>query len=82
MYRGLHVKYPLFWLDFNEHLIFSDIFKKTLKHIKSHENPSSGSRVIPCGQTDGRTDGRTDGHDEANSLFSRFCEIAKSDGPS
>jgi hypothetical protein len=22
--------------------------------IKFHENPSSGSRVVPCGQTDGR----------------------------
>ena len=25
---------------------------------------------------DGRTDGRTDGHDETNSRFSQFCEIA------
>jgi hypothetical protein len=24
--------------------------------MKFHENPSSGSRVVPCGQTDGRTD--------------------------
>jgi hypothetical protein len=24
--------------------------------IKFHQNPSSGSRVVPCGQTDGRTD--------------------------
>jgi hypothetical protein len=23
--------------------------------MKFHENPSSGSRVVPCGQTDGQT---------------------------
>ena len=27
-----------------------------LKYQISHENPSSGSRVAPCGQTDERTD--------------------------
>jgi hypothetical protein len=27
-------------------------------NIKFHENPSSGSRVVPCGRKDGRTDGR------------------------
>jgi tRNA U38,U39,U40 pseudouridine synthase TruA len=25
-------------------------------NIKFHENPSSGSRVVPCGRTDGGTD--------------------------
>jgi hypothetical protein len=35
------------------------IFGKSL-NIKFHQNTSSGSRVVPCGQTDGRTDGRTD----------------------
>jgi hypothetical protein len=34
-------------------------------NIKFHENLFSGSRVYPCG----RTDGRTDRHDEANSPF-------------
>jgi len=24
--------------------------------MEFHENPTSGSRVVPCGQTDGRTD--------------------------
>jgi hypothetical protein len=33
-------------------------------YIKFHENPSSGSRVVPCGQAGG-WDGRMD--DEANS---------------
>jgi len=30
------------------------LFEKN-SNIKIHENPSSGSRVVPCGQTDGRT---------------------------
>jgi len=38
--------------------------------VKFYENPSSRSRVIPCG----RTAGRTDRHDEANGFFSQFCE--------
>ena len=47
------------------------IFEK-YSNIKFHENPSSGSRVVPCGQKDGQTDG----HEEANSRFSQFCERA------
>ena len=31
------------------------IFEK-YSNIKFHENPSSKSRVVPCGQTDGQTD--------------------------
>ena len=45
------------------------IFEK-YSNIKFYENPSSGSRVVPCG----RTDGHTDRYDEANSSFSQFCE--------
>jgi hypothetical protein len=26
------------------------------QNIKFHENPSSGSRVVPCGRTDGQSD--------------------------
>jgi len=33
-----------------------------------HENPSNGSRVVPCGRTDRQT-GR---HDKGNSRFSQF----------
>jgi hypothetical protein len=33
-----------------------------------HENPSSKSRDVPCGQTDR--------HNEANGHFSKFCERA------
>ena len=29
---------------------------KKVSNIKSYENPSVGSRVVPCGQTDHRTD--------------------------
>jgi hypothetical protein len=31
------------------------IFEKS-SDIRFHENPSSGNRLVPCGQTDGRTD--------------------------
>jgi len=41
------------------------ILEKSSK-TKFHDNPSSGSRVVPCG--------RTDRLDEANSCFSQFCE--------
>jgi hypothetical protein len=49
------------------------IFEKS-SNIQLHENPSFGSRIVPCGQIDGQTDGRTNKHDEANSRFSQFCE--------
>jgi len=52
MYIGLHVNYPLFMSDFNDIGIFSgQIFEKS-SNIKFYENPSSGSRVVPCGRTD------------------------------
>ena len=40
------------------------IFEK-VSNITRHKNLSSGSRGVPCGQTDRRSDG----HDEAESLF-------------
>ena len=39
--------------------------KKKNSNDKSHQNPSSGSRVVPCGGTDRWTEV----HDEANSQF-------------
>jgi len=36
-------------------LNFFDTFFKYID-IKFHENPSSGSRVVPLGRTDGQTD--------------------------
>ena len=46
MNNGLHVKYSLFFPDFNE-LNLTDFLKNS--DIKLHENPSDGSQVIPCG---------------------------------
>jgi len=47
-------------------LFFRQILEK-YSNIKFHENPSSGSRVVSRGQTDG--------HYKAN-RFSQFCEGA------
>jgi len=59
-------KVPFILVRFWQHLNLSEqIFEKS-SNIKFHGNPSSGSRVVPCGQTDR--------HDEANSRFSQFCE--------
>jgi hypothetical protein len=48
-------KVPLFLPDCNETWLLSTDFRKP-SNIIFHENPSSGSRVIPCRQTDGRSD--------------------------
>jgi len=32
--------------------IFSKDFRQEYSNIKFHENPSSGSTVVPCGRTD------------------------------
>jgi hypothetical protein len=48
-----------------------------IQNIKFHENPSIGSRVVPChaeGQIDRRTDSRTGRYDIASSCFSQFYE--------
>jgi len=60
-------KAPLILSDFNETWIFSIDFKK-YPNMKFHENPSSGSRGVPCGRPDERTD------NEANGCFSQFSE--------
>jgi len=47
---------PLFLSDFNQAAIFCTVFfflSKIL--VKFHEYPCSGSRVVPCGRTDGQT---------------------------
>ena len=64
MFIALDVKYRLFFSDFSETECSRQIFEKYLD-IKFHENPSSGSPVVPCGQTEGQTDR----HDETNSHF-------------
>jgi len=49
-------------------LEFSQQFFEKYSNIRFHKNSSSGSRVVPCIQTDR--------HDEANSHFSQLCECA------
>jgi hypothetical protein len=45
----------LFLSDFNKTWIFStDFYKQKSLNVKFHQNPSSRSRVVPWGQTDGR----------------------------
>jgi len=39
--------------DFNKTLTFSTDFQK-YSNTKFYKNPSSGSRVVPCGRTDGK----------------------------
>jgi hypothetical protein len=51
MRKRLHVKFPLILSDFNETWILSTGCGKK-SNIKFHQNPSSGSRVVPCGRTD------------------------------
>jgi len=54
------LNFPLFLSYFNYIRIFqTTVFRereKKCSNIKFHENPSSGSRVVPCGLTDGRAD--------------------------
>jgi hypothetical protein len=45
--------YPLFLSNFNE---TNSLDRFSIKNIKFYQNPSSGSRVVPCGQTDGEND--------------------------
>jgi hypothetical protein len=53
MHVGLCVKYLLFMSDFNE---VSRQSSKKYSSMKFYGNPSSGSRELPCGQTDRQTD--------------------------
>jgi hypothetical protein len=51
MSKCLYLKYPLFFSDFDETWIFSIDFRKS-SDIRFDQNPPSGNRVVPCGQTD------------------------------
>ena len=51
MYIGLHLVYPSF-LPILLKLEFSQHFFEKYSNIKFHKNPSSGSRIAPCGLTD------------------------------
>jgi len=52
-------------------LKFSQQIFEKYSNVKFHENPSSGSRVVPRGQIDGRTD-----MTKLIVVFSQFCERA------
>jgi len=49
-----------------------DFFDRFSKNIIFHENPSNGSRVVPCGQTD------TDGQIDMKMLIVAFLNFARS----
>ena len=68
MYIGFHVKYRYFRQILMELEFSRQTFEK-YSNIKFRENLSSGSRDGPYG--------RTDRHDEAQSDFSKFCELAQ-----
>jgi hypothetical protein len=55
MYEGTHVTYLLFLSILMKREIFSTDFRKVL-NIIFNENPSTGSRTVPCGRAEGRTD--------------------------
>jgi len=55
MHIDLHIKCSLFLSYFNETSIFTTDFRKKRVNIKFHENPSSGSRFVPCGRKDRQT---------------------------
>lgn len=55
-------------------LIFPQQDFEKLSYIKFNSNSSSGSRLVPCWQTEVQTDRERD--DEANNLFSQFYERA------
>ena len=61
--------YPLFLSDFNETNFSRQIFQK-YSNIKFHENPSSGSRVVPYGQTDRPDEAKT-------AVFRNFANAPK-----
>jgi len=60
MYIGLHVKYPLFFSNFNANLIFSTDFRK----IRIYQISLKSIQREPSGQTDG--------YDKAKSRISQF----------
>ena len=66
MYTGLHVKYLVFFSDFNE--TSRKIFKET--------QISNFMKIRPVGAEVFHADRRTSRHDEANNRFSQLRERA------
>jgi len=75
MYIGLHVKCPLFLSDINTIRFSQQIFEK-YSSIICHENPVSGSLVVPYGRTDGQTDRQTE-ITKLIGIFPRFANAPK-----
>jgi hypothetical protein len=67
MWKRLHVKYPLFFYDFNKTGIFSTHFRERLKYQVLSK---SGQWVPSCSML---TEVQTDGHQEANSRLRNFA---------
>ena len=63
-YIGPCVKYQLFLSDFNSETCHFSTFCKKPSNIKFLGNPSSGSRIIPCGRTN------------MTKLITAFCNFA------
>ena len=75
MFTCLHVKSQHFLSDFKELEFSRRIFEK-YSNMKFHENPSSGSRVVPRRSTDIQKDRQTDRHNANNSRFSQLFDHA------
>ena len=54
--RVFSCKVPVTPVRFKINLSFLDRHSKKFSNNKFHENPSSGSRIVPCGQTEGQTE--------------------------
>ena len=57
MCKSLHVKYR-YSCQILTKLEFFDRLSEKRSNMKFYQNPSTGSRAVPCARTDGRTDSR------------------------
>ena len=73
-----HVNYRLFLSDFNETWIFLYRLSTKYPKIKFHENPSSGTRVVVCGESDEGIDRQTD-TTKVTVAFRNFAKAPKND---
>jgi hypothetical protein len=76
MYIGVHVKYRYSCQILKKFEFFRQSFEE-YSNMNFHENPSSGSRVVPCGQTDRQTDERTERQGDMTKLTVTFRNFAK-----
>ena len=69
-------KVSVILVRFSRNLVSLNRFKKNDTNIKFHENPSIGSRSVPCGRTDGQTDRRVDRRTDVTKLIVAFRNLA------